>query len=172
MRIDQDAFASIYNKYFGTLCCFLNYYARDADMIQDVVQDVFAELWQTGEGREIAHVKTYLYSSARNRMLNRLRDDTRHAVLLSRWAEMELDKERSIDCVNREMFCLLLQSAVQVLPGRCKEMYLMSREQKLSYKEIASKENISIKTVENNIVAALKGIREYMTRHYAEIALP
>lgn len=168
MIIDERTFKEAYNDYFEVICRFLNYYTRDYQAIEEVVQDVFVCLWEDYEGREIQYIKTFLYNSARNRMLNYLRDEDNHAVLLEKWARIELEKNESVDCVNRELFYQLLQAATESLPEKCREIFILSREEQLSYKEIAQVKEISIKTVENQMGIALKKVREYIASHSDE----
>lgn len=101
-------------------------------------------------------------------MLNYLRDKENHNVLLEKWARIELEKNESIDCVDRELFYQLLQAAVESLPEKCREIFILSREEQLSYKEIAQVKDISVKTVENQMGIALKKIREYLVSHSDE----
>lgn len=168
MIIDERTFNEAYNDYFEIICRFLNYYTRDYQAIEEVVQDVFVTLWEEYEGKDIQYIKTFLYNSARNRMLNYLRDEENHTVLLEKWARIELEKGRAVDCVDRELFYQLLQAAVEALPEKCREIFILSREEQLSYKEIAEIKNISVKTVENQMGIALKKIREYLTSHSEE----
>ena len=168
MIINERTFKDVYNDYFETICRFLNYYTRDYQVIEEVVQDVFVCLWEEYEGQEIQYIKTFLYNSARNRMLNYLRDEDNHTVLLEKWARIELEKNESVDCVDRELFYQLLQAAVGSLPEKCREIFILSREEQLSYKEIADVKEISVKTVENQMGIALKKIREYIAAHSDE----
>ncbi|RHR36395.1 RNA polymerase sigma-70 factor [Parabacteroides sp. AF18-52] len=168
MIINERTFKDVYNDYFETICRFLNYYTRDYQVIEEVVQDVFVCLWEDYEGQEIQYIKTFLYNSARNRMLNYLRDEDNHTVLLEKWARIELEKNESVDCVDRELFYQLLQAAVGSLPEKCREIFILSREEQLSYKEIAVVKEISVKTVENQMGIALKKIREYIAAHSDE----
>ena len=101
-------------------------------------------------------------------MLNYLRDEDNHAVLLEKLARIELEKNESVDCVDRELFYQLLQAAVESLPEKCREIFILSREEQLSYKEIAQVKEISVKTVENQMGIALKKIREYIASHSDE----
>ena len=128
----------------------------------------FVCLWEDYEGKEIQYIKTFLYNSARNRMLNYLRDEENHTVLLEKWARIELEKNESVDCVDRELFYQLLQAAVESLPEKCREIFILSREEQLSNKEIARVKEISIKTVENQMGIALKKAREYSASHSDE----
>lgn len=168
MIIDERTFKEAYDDYFDIICRFLNYYTRDYQAIEEVVQDVFVILWEDYEGKDIQYIKTFLYNSARNRMLNYLRDKENHTILLEKWARIELEKSEATDCVDRELFYQLLQAAVESLPEKCKEIFILSREEHLSYKEIAEVKEISVKTVENQMGIALKKIREYLSSHSEE----
>lgn len=168
MIINENTFKDAYQKYYEIICRFLNYYTRDYQAIEEVVQDVFVTLWEKYEGKEITHIKTFLYNSARNRMLNYLRDKENRSVLLEKWACIELEKNEAVDCVDRQLFYQLLQAAIESLPEKCKEIFILSREEQLSYKEIAQIKEISVKTVENQMGIALKKIREYLTSHSEE----
>ena len=81
MIINERTFKDAYNDYFEIICRFLNYYTRDYQVIEEVVQDVFVCLWEDYEGKEIQYIKTFLYNSARNRMLNYLRDEENHTAV-------------------------------------------------------------------------------------------
>ena len=171
MIIDEENFKNAYNDYFEVVCRFLNYYTRDYHAIEEVVQDVYVNLWQEYQGKEIHFIKTYLYNSARNRMLNYLRDKENHTVLLEKWAKIELENRGASDCVDKEAFYRLLQAAVETLPDKCREIFILCKEESLSYKEVAEIKEVSVKTVENQMGIALKKIREYMLSHSDDTAL-
>ena len=130
--MSEQEFRSIYKQYHKKLCYFLNYYTHDEQAIEEVVQDVFVYLWKESDNLNITYLKTYLYSSARNRMLNYLRNEHTRTIILERWAQMELEERQAQDCIDRAEFFLLLQDTIEALPPKCREIFLMSRdEQKL-----------------------------------------
>jgi len=167
MKINNKNFREIYDAHFEPVCRFLNYYTRDVSVIEEVVQDVFVKLWEERETLEIQYIKTYIYNAARNKILNELRDVKNRNVLLENWAKREIENQQAEDCVDMNEFVQLLQTSVETLPTTCQEIYRMSREQNMSYKDIALERNISIKTVEAQMGIALKRIREKMTLYYA-----
>lgn len=171
MIINKESFNNAYTDYFEVVCRFLNYYTRDYHAIEEVVQDVYVKLWQEYQGKEIRFIKTYLYNSARNRMLNYLRDKENHAVILEKWAKIELENRSTSDCVDKEAFFRLLQAAVETLPEKCREIFILCKEESLSYKEIAEIREVSVKTVENQMGIALKKIREYVLAHSDDTAI-
>jgi len=166
MKINHKNFREIYDTHFEPVCKFLNYYTRDERVIEEAVQDVFVKLWEEREVQDIQYIKTYLYNAARNKILNELRDLKNRNVLLENWAKREIENQQAEDCVDMNEFVLLLQATVETLPVTCKEIFKMSREQNMSYKEIAAQRNISVKTVEAQMGIALKRIRDKMSDHY------
>lgn len=168
MIVNEKTFKEAYTDYFECMCRFLNHYTRDCQAIEEVVQDVYVKLWEDYQGKEVLHIKTFLYNSSRNRMINYLRDKENHTVLLEGWAKIELEKSGAVDCVDRESFYHLLQAAVDSLPEKCKEIFILSREEQLSYKEIAQLKSLSVKTVEAQMGIALKRIRTYLLAHADE----
>lgn len=167
MKINNKNFREIYDAHFEPVCRFLNYYTRDISVIEEVVQDVFVKLWEERETLEIQYIKTYIYNAARNKILNELRDVKNRNVLLENWAKREIENQQAEDCVDMNEFVQLLQASVETLPANCQEIFRMSREKNMSYKDIAAARDISIKTVEAQMGIALKRIREKMTLYYA-----
>ena len=166
--MSEQEFRSIYKQYHKKLCYFLNYYTHDEQAIEEVVQDVFVYLWKESDNLNITYLKTYLYSSARNRMLNYLRNEHTRTIILERWAQMELEERQAQDCIDRAEFFLLLPDTIEALPPKCREIFLMSRDERKTYKEIAEEKGISVKTVEAQMGIALKRIREKMLSSYKE----
>lgn len=166
-RINISSFCSLYDAYFEPVCQFLAYYTRDVAAIEDVVQDVFVSLWENIDYIEIRYVKTYLYNAARNRMLNYLRNQENRDVLLSDWMKKKEIEEASSDCFDMEEFSILLTKAIDQLPDRCKEVFILSKMEKLTYQQIAEYLLISPKTVEIHMSNALKKIRESISSSYS-----
>jgi RNA polymerase sigma-70 factor (ECF subfamily) len=165
MILDENTFRQVYDDYFEQVCRFLNRYSQDIRAIEDVVQDVFVALWEDHRSCEITHAKTYLYNSARNRMLNYLRDTGNRMRILEDWAKAEDELRNATDCIDRNRFHRLLTAAVETLPDKCRAIFILHRDVRLSYREIALKQDISVKTVENQMTIAFRKIREYILAH-------
>lgn len=165
MIINEKTFEQAYNDYFEIISRFLNYYTHDRYVIEEVVQDVFVKLWEDSYGKDIEYIKTYLYRSARNRVLNYLRNNENRAMILEKWAQLELENIHSEDTTEQDKFLFVLQAAVDALPSKCKEIFILSRKEELTYKEIANVKSLSVKTVENQMGIALKKIREFVAIH-------
>lgn len=135
-------------------------YTKDRQAAEDIVQQVFVVLWQTKQDLvENENPKFYLYRSVKNRCLNYIRD-TRKMV------KDELDNFNPPDTspgieenLNVKELQNRINALVDELPPACRRVFLMSRREQLSHKEIAELLDISTKTVENQITKALKHIR-------------
>jgi RNA polymerase sigma-70 factor (ECF subfamily) len=165
MILDENTFKQIYDDFFEPVCRFLNGYSQDIQAIEDVVQDVFVALWEERRSCEITYVKTYLYNSARNRMLNYLRDAGNRMRILEDWTKTEEELRKATDCIDRNRFYRLLAAAVETLPDKCRAIFILHKDVCLLYREIALKQDISVKTVENQMGIAFRKIREYIIKH-------
>lgn len=161
--MDIQSFRSYYDAYYEQLCRFLNLYTQDVAVIEDVVQDVFLRLWENKDCIEITYIKTYLFRAAKNKILNYFRDEENKHYLLEKWFNQQLEEKKHRECFDLDILTKTLNKAINQLPERCKEIFLLSRRDELSYKQIAERLGISIKTVETQISIALKRIREILS---------
>lgn len=158
--MDIATFRKYYDLYYDQLCHFLNFYTQDITVIEDVVQEVYLKLWENRDEIEIQYIKTYLFHAAKNKVLNHLRDEQNRHYLLENWFNQQKQEKQGKECYDLEQFTTLLYKAIDQLPEKCREIFLLSRQEKLTYKQIAEKLDISVKTVEAQMGIALKRIRE------------
>lgn len=168
IEINEDLLKQLFDLYTDSLTQFLSYYTRNQHQIEDVIQDIFIRLWEDRDELNIFYLKTYLFKSARNLMLNRLRDESNRNKLLEQWASELIEESTANDCINMQEFEVLYKEAVDKLPTKCKDIYKLSREERLSYKEIALRHAISEKTVENQMSIALKRIKDFLLKNYSQ----
>ncbi len=131
-------------------------------MAKEIVQDSFINLWEKRQSIDISKsVKSYLTTSIRNKCLNYLRDTKKFNtdIILSDVLFQEVNFEQSDKLIEKEL-SNRINNAIDKLPEKCKEIFVLNRFENLKYKEIAVKFNISIKTVETQISKALKHLRE------------
>lgn len=164
IQINIHSFRDIYDLYYEPLCKFLLLYTKDASIVEDVVQEVFLTLWQNRSAVEINYIKTYLFQGAKNKMLNYLRDEKNRSVLLERWFEEQVHSGFSeTEKYDTDKLLIIVEKAIESLPQKCKEIFMLNKVENLPYKKIAEIKNISPKTVENQIGIALKKIREFLS---------
>ena len=114
----------------------------------------------------ITHAKAYLFHMGRNAILNRMRD-TKERVYFLEWLPETADCENGyeVDHVPSDVLIEIVHEAINSLPPQCREIFMMKRHQKMTYKQIAVVKGISRKTVENQMGIALKKIRSYVLLH-------
>jgi len=164
MRLgDEQALEVIFRTYYPGLVGFARRYVKTTEIAEEIVQDLFLKLWsRRGSLGEIDSVKTYLFRAARNTALNHLR----RRKLEHEWLEKEgttITEERSHEgdeAVTESEVAEAVRAAVDRLPPRCREVFMLSRDGGLTYGEIAKSLGISIKTVETQMGRALKALRE------------
>lgn len=168
IEINESLLKQLFELYTDSLTEFLSYYTRNQHLIEDVIQDIFIRLWEDRAELNIFYIKTYLFKSARNLMLNNLRNEKNRNALLHKWANELIEESEAVDCVNMQEFESLYKQAVESLPTKCRDIYKLSREEKYSYKEIAALRSISEKTVEGQMSIALKKIKSFLNDNYKQ----
>ena len=174
---DQQALALLFAEYYGPLCLFVQRYVDDVAAAEDLVQNVFIRLWKhrTELNAETTLV-AYLHAAARNAALNHLRNETRYQrrVAAARdeqdWQGSDMASDGSVYDPNvaRDVRRAAVLQAAETLPPRCRDVFLLRWQQELTYAEIASVLEISVKTVEMQMTIAVKRIRLYVTKLLAQ----
>lgn len=146
----------LFRRHYRPLCLYALHYLKDADAVEDVVQDAFTAWWQKRD--EVDNVRPYLFSMVRNRCIDILRRQGRQAEqLLPEDADGIISDEEAVERSETEA---RLWNAVNRLPARRREILLMSKRDAMSYEQIAVATGLSVYTVRNQISRALKSLRE------------
>ncbi len=166
---DQKTFENIFHTYYNRLFLFAKEYIIDVEIARELVQEVFLKLWEIRKKiSDDTNLQSLLFTILRNNSLNYLKrvnvrkrffeynQKTFYELQLNYLA---LKDETSNQLLFKELQ-LRIKQAIEKLPHKCKEVFLLSRYEELKYKEIADKLKISEKTVENHIAEALKRIRK------------
>ena len=166
-------FEELFRTFFPGLVLFALKYVPDHDTSKEIVHTVFLNLWQKRESLDTrSSLKSYLFTSVHNRCLNFIRDQKkfdRDESLMDR-----LDNQESAERPDRLEEQELEQrifDALQGLPPRCREVFMLNRFEGMKYAEIAEKLEISVKTVEAQISRALRLLREKLIEYLTIIIL-
>jgi len=154
-------FETLFRKLYEPLCQYAYSLLNDQDEAEDIVQKTFCKLWDQREKLEIhTSIKSYLYRMVHNASLNRIKQLKIQSEHHEQIAENSVDSGNNVEyIVGFKELKRQIDFAIAALPERCRQVFLLSRMQNLSYIEIAKELNISHNTVETQIVKALKTLR-------------
>lgn len=168
---DKEAFDQLFRQLYAPLVRFSFKYTQDKSEACDIVQDAFVKLWQIREDLEPDRsVKSYMFSMVRNLSLNHIRDRSYESPGLET-DEIEHDEqhEETMTTLKQKKERLkLVKSWIEELPKRQREVLEMSRFEGLDHEEIAYVLQISKRTVNNHVVAAMKNMKK-LHDEYAEM---
>lgn len=158
---DRMAFEVIYNKYSSKAYAVAYNLFRDKDVCEDLVQELFVDLWTKRSSLNISSLEWYLRVAIKNRVLMYIR--AKKATLDLSAIAMLTERYSTDSKVLQSDISDILEEGVGRLPDRCREIFTLSRKEYLSNKEIALRLNISVKTVENQMTIALRHLRIGLT---------
>lgn len=155
----EQIFKSVFENEYQNLCRYAFSYMGDEHAAEDVVQNTFIKIWERKKDLlKSEQVKYYLVTAVRNNCISELRktktsNTTEYSSVVepepepffSKMLQDELDKERYGRIVD----------ALDKLPPRCREVFLLIKLHGMSYKQAAEILNISVKTVENQMGKAI-----------------
>jgi len=158
---DISTFEALFHHYYNGLCGYAEHLLGLKEVAEEVVQDVFYNVWKNRESLRIRQsLQSYLYRSAYNNSMMYLRKMRREYFMedLSR-PEPGLDDPDPLEIIQLDEVSGLISRTLEALPVRTREIFKMNRQEGLKYREIAQKLSISEKTVEANMGKALKALR-------------
>lgn len=162
----EAALKEMYNKYYTYLCYAVYKVLPDRNIAEDLVQEVFFEVWKKRDNINInLSLGSYLKRAAVNKTLNYIRD-RKIKFEEEEAAPPIVDQEvRAQENMEANELQDRINEAIESLPEKCRIVFAMSRYEEMSYREISEKLGISIKTVENQISKALKILRERLSEY-------
>ena len=165
----KSDFSRVYSIYFPKLVRFAREFVLSTEDAENIIQDIFIYLWEHQEILgSLSNLNAFLFVLVKNRCI----DFIRQKKLVERKREefeMVMDKELQLKMYALQQFDenalsaddieVILNNAINSVPEKCREVFILSRMEGLKYREIAERLNISTKTVENQIITALKKLR-------------
>lgn len=160
---DQKALEQLHKKYYFSLCNFSLQFVKNKSYAEEIVSDVFLNIWLKRETLSIrSNVKSYLFAATRNRALNFLKTpkvefrEINETHQNSTTTDLEPDAELHYsDTLNR------IEKIINDLPPQRRIIFKLNRIDGLKYKEIAEVLSISVNTVQKQMTEALKHIAKY-----------
>jgi RNA polymerase sigma-70 factor, ECF subfamily len=159
---DQEALEILFERYYYRLCDFAFQFVRSFDLTEEVVSDVFLKIWKKRHDLVITgNFRAYIYTATRNQALNYLQKEK------SDWESLDELRDESSKAYrpDEELMFRELENRIEILintlPPRRKIIFKLSRIEGLTYQEIADVLSISIHTVQNQMVSAVKQLAFY-----------
>ncbi|MDD2381303.1 MAG: RNA polymerase sigma-70 factor [Mariniphaga sp.] len=170
---DKEAFRFFFEKYYTELCNLVNLYIHNEIIAEEIVQDIYIYLWEKKGNIHIeSSIRAYLLKASKNKSLNYLRNEKIKLNIQDKIHEVANSTyEMPSNLLDERQLREIIENAVKNLSERCREIYRLSKENDLSYKEIAEKMGISVKTVENHMGIALRKLRNQLRPYYNDIFL-
>jgi RNA polymerase sigma-70 factor (ECF subfamily) len=158
---DQAVLKHFFDTFYAALCRHGIKYVRIAEVSEEIVQEVFVNFWERRTELNIdGSVSSYLYSAVRYRCINYIRNQLPKEQAKTESVDLadEVVADFDTDMTSKDLI-KRLRRAIADLPEKCRIIFLLAKEDGLTYREIAEELEVSEKTVENQMGIALKKLR-------------
>lgn len=166
---DLKAFERIFRTYYAQLIRYGMSMVRNESVAEEITQDIFMYLWEKRKDIELkSSLKSYLFTSVRYKAINYIKLELPRLQVTSDLEGVTALASTEMVTSESDRLKLKVQQAIDHLPDKCKNIFILSRYGGLTYKEIAEELNLSVKTVENQMGNALKKLREMLETEMKE----
>ena len=166
-RADK-AMPRIFEEYYQQVCYHIYKIIPVRETCEDIAQSLFLEFWRKRREIDIhTSIGAYLHKMALSRALNYIRDNKKHQHgSEDELSDYEVHYENPLQQLQDQELQEVLDTAIDALPPRCREVFVLSRFEGMSYLEISRALDISPKTVENQISKALMLLRAAVQNYH------
>ena len=155
---EEENYQTLYQNHIDQLRNFLYYKCGDLDQAEDLAHESFVKLWLHCAEVAWETAKGFLFTAAKRLFLNKVAHDK---VVLKFEKDLTF-QDRTTDAqyeLEQKQFKEKLELAISNLPERQRQIFLLNRIDKMSYKEIAETMDISVKAVEKSLIKVMKKLR-------------
>jgi RNA polymerase sigma-70 factor (ECF subfamily) len=158
---DRESFNQVFRRYYSPMVRFCIRYVADSDIASEIVQDLFVKLWSNREKISFnTSFESYMLTSVRNSALTYINKERSHAEANLRVFSEESDNTDPSETLQSNNLEESYRKILKDMPEKRREVFLASRYDGLKYSEIAEKLGISQKTVEAQMSAAIKQLKD------------
>ncbi|HJZ41374.1 MAG TPA: RNA polymerase sigma-70 factor [Bacteroidales bacterium] len=168
---DIHALEVIFNRHYGSLCKYLFLLFKNHVITDHIAQDIFVYLWENRETIDIkVSLDAYLYSAGRYKALNQIRNAKKQESILKELGSAPFEEPFMNDqIIETEELKKIIEETISTLPERCQQIFRLSREDDMSYRDIAMVLGLSVNTVENQMAIALRKLRKLLRPFYFKV---
>jgi len=149
---DSRAFEELYNRTWQELYVKTYSKLKIEDLAKDIVQEVFVDFWNKRHVREVINVQAYLVQSVKFKVLDEFRKSKYEFVELDNFIEQIRESNDADSQLISKEFFTALKAWTETLPAKRREIFKLKYEEGLTNKEIAERLDISVKTVQNQLL--------------------
>lgn len=162
---DSSAFEELYAHYWRIMFSAAYQVLNDEDLCLDVVQEVFLWVWENRAKLTIKQsAKNYLITAVKYKIANHIKKSKLQTAFIEKLEEAEAPSAQEL--LEIKELHQAYEYFTQTLPPKCKEVFILSRNDDLTNKQVAKHLGISEKTVENQLTIAYRKIRVLLTRRF------
>ncbi|WP_166336679.1 RNA polymerase sigma factor [Sphingobacterium chungjuense] len=165
---DNRAFSIFFNTYWKEFFLYTNRILNDEEESVDILQDTFATIWENR--KKLMHVqslKAYMYTIIHHKAVKSIKKNSKQRQLIQDLYHYFPDQtDKPLEEINAKELADFIQKEIQQLSPRMREIFLLSRDEQLSYKEIAQRLSISENTVKKQVSLSLKQLRKGIDKVY------
>lgn len=160
---DENAFKQFFEHFFNPLVNYAYTYTLDRNIAEDLVSDLMLTIWNMGDKLvEIKNIQYYLYRATKNRSLNAL-------TKYRRYQYEEIEQVESVHLTPENILISKesnrqIEHAIESLPTKCRTVFIMIRDNQMSYQEVADILEISVHTVNRHLQDALKKLHHKLSK--------
>lgn len=160
-KVWESQFQELFQKHYEALVAYVRTHSNDLSIAEDIVQNCYCKIWEKKELlTDLDCPKSYLYKMAYNTYINHYRNTKRKDRIAQQIAAETIASLATETPESSNEQLKELHRAIEQLPEKCRNILVMSKLQGMSYKEIATHLDISVKTVEAQMRIAYQKIRD------------
>jgi RNA polymerase sigma-70 factor (family 1) len=159
---DREAFDMMYERHWQSLYLSANRLLKSRTQAEDIVQDLFINLWQKRGEYQIENLPAYLRKALRSRVFNYLKRDQAKNSFYEPFEDMQQASFSADQLVRDKEFLKLIAAYVDTLPSKRREIFLLKYRDHMNTSEIADHLGVSMKTVQNQLNRALSGLKDVL----------
>ena len=158
---DALAYKFLLNEYHQKLCVYASSLTNNTELAEDIVQNVFIKIWKKRlKLKDKFNLKSYLYKSVYNEFIDQYRKNKTVLTLEKKYIDALAYVVEQEDENSTERLIVIVKKEIEKLPPKCKQTFLLSKQEGLTNIEIAEYLDVSIKSVEAHITKAFRILRD------------